>query len=264
MSSAITYEKRNRIAYVTINRPEAMNALGVEHSNEMTQIWTDFRDDPEIWVAILTGSGDKAFCAGADLKTYTPSLAQRDTYDVRQDANRFGFGGITRGLEIWKPLIAAVNGYALAGGLELSLACDIRIASENAKFGCSEVKRGFHHCDGGTVRLPLIVGLGNALKMQLTGEQIDAREALRIGLVSEVVTPRDLLPTAERYASTIIKNGPLGVRSAKESMLRSLGRVLEDALRYENILFSTLTHTEDYAEGPRSFAEKREPVWKGR
>ena len=264
MSSAIVYEKRNRIAYITINRPEAMNALGLDHNREITQVWTDFRDDPDVWVAILTGAGDKAFCAGADLKTYTPSLGQRNQYDVRQDANRLGFGGITRGLEIWKPLLAAVNGYALAGGLELALACDIRLASVNARFGCSEVKRGFHHCDGGTVRLPLIVGLGNALKMQLTGEPIDAQEALRIGLVSEVVAPKNLLTTAERYAATIIQNGPLGVRSAKESMLRSLGRVLEDALRFENVLFSTLTHTEDYQEGPRAFAEKREPVWKGR
>ena len=174
-----------------------------------------------------------------------------------------GFGGITRGLEIWKPIIAAVNGYALAGGLELALACDIRVASENAQFGCSEVRRGFHHCDGGTVRLPLIVGLGNALRMQLTGEHIDAQEALRMGLVSEVVALDDLMETAERYAGVILRNGPLGVRSAKESMLRSLGRVLEDALRFENILFSTLTRTEDYKEGPRSFAEKRDPLWKG-
>jgi enoyl-CoA hydratase/carnithine racemase len=144
------------------------------------------------------------------------------------------------------------------------LACDIRIASENARFGCSEVKRGFHHCDGGTVRLPLIVGLGNALKMQLTGEQIDAAEALRMGLVSEVVAPEELVATAERYADAIISNGPLGVRSAKESMLRSLGRALEDALRFENILFATLTRTEDFKEGPRAFSEKRPPVWKGR
>src|SRR5215471_4948989 len=109
--SAIIYEKRNRIAYVTLNRPEAMNGLGVDHSQELTQIWMDFRDDPDVWVAILTGAEEKAFCAGADLKTYTPSLGARDPYDVRQEANRFGFGGITRGLEIWKPLIAAVNGY---------------------------------------------------------------------------------------------------------------------------------------------------------
>lgn len=262
--AAILYEKRGRIAYVTINRPEAMNALGLDHSRELTQIWLDFRDDPDAWVAILTGAGDKAFCAGADLKTYTPSLGARTPYEVRQEANRLGFGGITRGLEIWKPIIAAVNGYALAGGLELALACDIRLASENAQFGCAEVRRGFHHCDGGTVRLPLIVGLGNALKMQLTGESIDAQEALRIGLVSEMVPLKDLTATAERYAAMIIRNGPLGVRSAKESMLRSLGRVLEDALRFENILFSTLTQTEDYKEGPRAFAEKREPVWKGR
>ena len=260
----IIYEKRDNIAHITINRPQAMNALGPAQQDEIIQVWQTFRDDPDALVAIVTGEGDRAFCAGADLNTYTPLLAQRNPYEIRQDANRVGFGGITRGLEIWKPIIAAVNGYALAGGLELALACDIRIASENAQFGCSEVRRGFHHCDGGTVRLPLIVGLGNALKMQLTGEPIDADEALRIGLVSEVTTLPELIPTAERYAQMIASNSPLGVRSAKESMLRSLGRSLEDALRFENILFSSLTQTEDYKEGATAFAEKRSPVWKGR
>lgn len=262
--SGISYEKRGRIAYITINRPEAMNAVGPEQQEELVGAWCDFRDDPDLWLAILTGSGDRAFCAGADLKTYTPILAERDMYDLRQDANGLGFGGITRGLDVWKPIIAAVNGYAMGGGLELALACDIRLASDNAQFGCSEVRRGFHHCDGGTVRLPLIVGLGNALKMQLTGDPIDAREALRIGLVSEVLEPPRLMEAAERYAATIIRNGPLGVRSAKESMIRSLGRVLEDAIRFENILFSTLTRTADFQEGPQAFTQKREPVWKGR
>ncbi len=260
----IKYKVVGHTAHITISRTEAMNSLGPEQQEELISVWTDFRDDPEAWVAIITGEGDRAFCAGADLKTYTPHLAERDIYDLRQDANRTGFGGITRGLDIWKPIIAAVNGYALAGGLELALACDIRIASPNARFGCSEIQRGFHHCDGGTVRLPLIVGLGNALKMQLTGEKIDAAEALRIGLVTEVVPASNLLRTAERYADTIISNGPLGVRSAKESMLRSLGRPLEDALRFENILFSTLTRTEDFKEGPQAFREKRAPEWKGR
>ena len=261
---AIIYEKRDHLAYITLNRPEVVNALGPDENEEIVRVWSDFRDDPEAWVAILTGTGDKAFCAGADLRTYTPRLGERDMYDVRQDASRAGFGGITRGLDIWKPVIAAVNGYALAGGLELALACDIRLASDKAQFGCSEVRRGFHHCDGGTVRLPLIVGLGNALKMQLTGEPIGAQEALRIGLVSEVVASGELQSTAESYASMILRNGPLGVRSAKESMLRSLGRVLEDALRFESVLFSTLTRTEDFSEGPRAFAEKRDPVWRGR
>lgn len=261
---SIIYEKRGGIAYVTINRPEAMNALGPEQNDKLVRAWQEFSDDPDLGVAILTGAGDRAFCAGADLKTYTPLLGERNPYDLRQDANRPGFGGITRSLEVWKPIIAAVGGYAMAGGLELALACDIRVASENATFGCSEVRRGFHHCDGGTVRLPLIVGLGNALKMQLTGEPIDAQEALRIGLVSEVVPREGLMEAAERYGRTILRNAPLGVRSAKESMLRSLGRTLEDALRLENILFSTLARTEDYVEGPRAFAEKREPRWKGR
>ena len=261
---SIIYEKRGGIAYVTINRPEAMNALGPEQNDKLVRAWQEFNDDPDLGVAILTGAGDRAFCAGADLKTYTPLLGERNPYDLRQDANRPGFEGITRSLEVWKPIIAAVGGYAMAGGLELALACDIRVASENATFGCSEVRRGFHHCDGGTVRLPLIVGLGNALKMQLTGESIDAQEALRIGLVSEVVPREGLMEAAERYGRTILRNAPLGVRSAKESMLRSLGRTLEDALRLENILFSTLARTEDYVEGPRAFAEKREPRWKGR
>ena len=262
--SDIGYEVRSHVAYITILRPQVMNALGPDQQAEIIRVWETFRDDPEPWVAIITGEGDRAFCAGADLKTYTPVLGDRDIYDLRQDADRQGFAGITRGLNIWKPIIAAVNGYALAGGLELALACDIRVASNNAVFGCSEVRRGFHHCDGGTVRLPLIIGLGNALRMQLTGEHIDAAEALRIGLVSEVVAPDQLMPAAERYAEAICANGPLGVRSAKESMIRSLGRTLEDALRFENILFSTLTRTEDFAEGPRAFAEKRPPVWKGR
>ena len=125
----IIYEKRDNIAYVTINRPQAMNALGPAQQDEFIQVWQTFRDDPDALVAIVTGEGDRAFCAGADLKTYTPLLAERNLYEIRQDANRVGFGGITRGLEIWKPIIAAVNGYALAGGLELALACDIRIAS---------------------------------------------------------------------------------------------------------------------------------------
>ena len=262
--SGIIYEKRGRIAYVTINRPEAMNAIGPDQQEELIQAWSDFRDDPDLWLAILTGSGDRAFCAGADLKTYTPALGDRDIYDLRQDANRIGFGGITRGLEVWKPIIAAVNGYAMAGGLELALACDIRLASSNAQFACSEVRRGFHHCDGGTARLPLIVGLGNAMKMQLTGEPIDAQEALRIGLISEVLEPSKLMEAAERYSDIIISNSPLGVRSAKESMIRGLGRGLEDALRFENLLFSTLTRTEDFKEGPQAFTEKRAPAWKGR
>ena len=243
---------------ITINRPEVMNAMDPETYEELSQSWIEVRDNPEIWCAIVTGAGNKSFSAGADLKKTIPKEPER--WELWQTQNE---QILNRGLEVWKPVIAAVNGYALAGGLELALACDIRIASESAQFGCSEVKRGFHHCDGGTVRLPLIVGLGNALKMQLTGEPIDAQEALRIGLVNQVVSPEDLIPTAEAMADLISKNGPLGVRSAKEAMLRGLGKALEDALRFENLLFSTLTRTEDFQEGPKAFAEKRLPEWRG-
>ena len=259
----IIYETRDNIAYITIDRPQAMNALGPAQQQEIIQVWQDFRDDPEALVAIVTGQGDRAFCAGADLKTYTPLLGERSSYEVRQDANRVGFGGITRGLEIWKPIIAAVNGYALAGGLELALACDIRIASDNAQFGCSEVRRGFHHCDGGTVRLPLIVGLGNALKLQLTGEPIDAAEALRIGLVHQVTPPGELVNRAEQVASTIAALAPVAARYAKEAVFKGMDMTLDHGILLETDLTMVLQTTKDRDEGIRSFLERRDPEFRG-
>lgn len=264
MPEPVLLEKRPPLAVITLNVPEAMNALDFAADDRLLEIWKEYRDDDDLRVAILTGAGEQAFCSGADLKAYTPLLAEWSTWDLRQRADAPGFGGITRTFELWKPVIAAVNGYAISGGLELALACDIRIASENAQFGSQEVRWGFHHCDGGTVRLPLIVGLGNAMRLILTGERIDAAEALRIGLVSEVVPQARLLERAEEIAALIARNGPLGVRSAKESVLRAIGRPLEDALRLESHLFATLAGTEDFQEGPRAFAEKREPRMQGR
>jgi enoyl-CoA hydratase/carnithine racemase len=264
MSDAVLFEKRAPIAVVTLNRPDAMNALDFEADDRLLDVWREFRDDERLQVAILTGAGDRAFCSGADLKAFTPLLAGLGPWDLRRRVDAPGFGGVTRSFELWKPVIAAVNGYAISGGLELALACDIRLAASTAQFGSQEVRWGFHHCDGGTVRLPLIVGLGNALRMILTGERIDAAEALRIGLVSEVVEPGTLLARAEEVALTIARNGPLGVRSAKETVLRALGRPLDDALRLEYLHFASLVGTEDYAEGPKAFAEKREPRLRGR
>lgn len=263
MSDTILFEKRPPIALITLNRPDSMNALDFEADEALLDIWREFRDDDNLLVAILTGAGDRAFCSGADLKAFTPLLAGLGPWDLRRRVADPGFGGITRSFELWKPVIAAINGYAISGGLELALACDIRLAASTAEFGSQEVRWGFHHCDGGTVRLPLIVGLGNALKMILTGERIDAAEALRIGLVSEVVESHSLLARAEEMALAIARNGPLGVRSAKETVTRALGRPLEDALRLEYLHFSSLVATEDYAEGPRAFAEKREPRMRG-
>ena len=227
----VLYEKRDRIAYVTFNRPEARNAIDPETQELLVETWTDFRDDDEVDVAIVTGAGD-AFCAGADLKTYIPPIIRaggpiRDIVDL-------GFGGFTRGLHrIHKPIIGAVNGWALAGGLELALACDIRIASERAMFGSFEARRGYHHGDGGIVRLVNACGVGVASHMLLTAEPVDARQALQWNLVTEVVPHDELLAEAETVARQILRNSQRAVRSAKETILEVIGKDLDEQLRTE-------------------------------
>lgn len=235
MSKAL-YEKHGRIAYVTFNRPEAMNAIDLEMHERLWEIWQDFRDDDGVEVAILTGAGDEAFCAGADLKTHLPHwVANADALLPRRKIAD-GLGGITRGLHrIYKPIIAAVNGWALAGGFENALACDIRIASERAQFGSFEVRRGFHHGDGGIVRLVNTCGSGIALEMLLTGEAIDAERALRCNMVSKVVPHERLMEAADKVASQILRNDKWAVRSAKETILNVIGRPLDDQLAYEAI-----------------------------
>ena len=198
--SKLLVEKRDRIAYLTLNRPEAKNAIDPDLHRLLWEAWEDFRDDDSVDVAILTGTGD-AFCAGADLKTYIPPIINEATPRWVRDNVATGLGGLTRGLHrITKPTIAAVNGWALAGGLELALACDIRVASERARFGSFEARRGYHHGDGGIVRLVNTCGTGVALEMLLTAEPIDAERALRCNMVSRVVGHDDLLETAERVA----------------------------------------------------------------
>lgn len=258
---AILYAQQDRIVTITIHRPEAMNAIDPETHRELIDAWIRFRDDPDAWVAILTGAGDRAFSAGADLKKLIPAAFAAGTSSRH---NEYGLGGITRGLEIWKPVIAAINGHALAGGLELALACDLRIAAEHATFGLTEVRWAIMPGAGGTQRLPRTVGLGRALEMILTGETIDAQEACRIGLVNRVVPLAELMPTARRWAETICERGPLAVRAAKEAVLRGLSLPLPDGLRLEAFLSGTLRGTEDAAEGPRAFAEKRKPVYRAR
>jgi enoyl-CoA hydratase/carnithine racemase len=233
MPEKVLYEKRDRIAYVTSNRPEAKNAIDPETHALLWQTWEDFRDDDAVDVAILTGAGD-AFCAGADLKTYIPPIMAnwkaRDVYDNLKT----GLGGLTRGLHrIPKPVIGAINGWALAGGLETALACDIRIASERAMFGSFEARRGYHHGDGGIVRLVNTCGSGLALEMLLTAEPIDARRALQCNLVSRVVPHERLMDEAELVASQILRNSQTAVRSAKETILDVIGRPLDDQLRLE-------------------------------
>ena len=234
MKKAI-YEKKNRIAYVTLNRPDSLNALDDEINDELWAIWNDFSTDPSVDVAILTGAG-KAFCAGADLKTFIPKWENANMLDVRRNVARGIGGGITRGQHrITKPIIAAINGHAIGGGFELALACDIRVAADSAKFGVFEVRQGLHQGDGGLVRLVAIAGVAVALELTLTGREVLADEALRLGLVNKVVPPDQVMPTAESYANMILRNSQEAIRSAKETVLDIIGRPLDDALRVETI-----------------------------
>lgn len=234
MKKAI-YEKKHRIAYVTLNRPEALNALDDEINDELWAIWQDFNEDPSVDVAILTGAG-KAFCAGADLKTFIPKWERANMLDVRRNAGRGIGGGLTRGQHrITKPVIAAINGHAIGGGFELALACDIRVASESARFGVFEVRQGLHQGDGGLVRLLAIAGAAVALELTLTGREVRADEAFRIGLVNKVVPSDQVLAAAEDYAHQILGNSQQAIRSAKETVLDIIGRPLDDALRVETL-----------------------------
>jgi enoyl-CoA hydratase/carnithine racemase len=231
----VIYKKKNRIAYVTLNRPEALNALDDELNNELWAVWEDFAENDSLDVAILTGAG-KAFCAGADLKTFIPKWEEADMLDLRKNVSTGIGGGITRGQHrISKPIIAAINGHAVGGGFEIALACDIRIASEKAKFGVFEPRYGLHQGDGGIVRLVAISGLATALDLSLTGREVGAEEAYRLGLVNRTVPHGELMATAERYASTILANSQRAIQSAKETILDVIGRTIDDALRLETI-----------------------------
>lgn len=256
----ITYEKRGRTAYVTINRPEVMNALHPPASAELSQAWDDFAADPAVWIAILTGAGDRAFSAGNDLKYTAQHAGERRAAAPLKG----GFGGITLRFDLWKPVIAAVNGWAMGGGCEMALACDIIVAAEHARFGLPEPRVGLIATSGGVHRLPRQIPPKIAMGMMLTGKWIDAREAHRLGLVNQVVSLKDLMPTAERWAGEIMECAPLAVRGSKESAMIGLDLPLETALRrsYDNA--TAHADSEDRIEGPRAFSEKRKPVWKGR
>ncbi len=248
---AVDYKKEGRIAILTINRPEAMNALNTAVHEELNDAILDFRDDPELWVGIITGAGEKAFSAGADIKEFRPG--------PREDRD-----ALTRADQIWKPFIAAINGYALGGGLELAMTCDIRIAAEHARLGQPEVNIGLMPGAGGTQRLPRFVPRAKAAELLLMGVQIDAQEAYRIGLVNKVVPLDQLMSTAREWAEIICQRGPLGVRAAKEAMIRGYSMALEEGLQLEGSLSNRVRESEDFMEGARAFAEKRPPVYKAR
>jgi len=255
---AIDYEKEGRIAIFTINRPQAMNAMNMEAIRELHEAMVDFRDDPELWVGIITGAGEKAFCGGADIKDTLPFMKEHRDSPWAFPATPM------RGLELWKPLIAAINGMALGGGLEIVLACDIRIAAENARLGAPEVNLGLIPGWGGTQRLPRMLPWCKAAEILLMGRPIDAEEAYRIGLVNKVVPQDKLMPTAKEWAEVICRAAPLAVRAAKEAMIRGYSMTLEEGLRLENSLEAYLFGTEDFTEGTSAFVEKRKPIYKAR
>jgi enoyl-CoA hydratase/carnithine racemase len=251
----VVYEKRDHIAYITINRPDVMNAFHPPTNEELSDIWDDFQRDRDAWVCVVTGAGDRAFCAGQDLKYDATHGVRPPKPGVRSLMNRY---------DLWKPVIAAVNGLAMGGGLELSLACDILIAAEHATFGLREPRVGYIALGGGVHRLPRQIPLKIAMGMLLTAKIIDAQEAYRIGLVNEVVALPDLMPTAERWAREIMECAPIAVRATKEGAMHGLTFPLEMAMKYQYTNVIRLVQSEDFKEGPKAFAEKRKPEWRGR
>jgi E-phenylitaconyl-CoA hydratase len=247
------------IALITINRPERHNALDAEHYAALSAAWIRVRDDAEVRVAVVTGAGEKSFCAGADIKSV---LAQKNDLSQAWLTQRDQL--LNRGLEVWKPIVAAVNGYCLGGGVTLLLATDIRIAAEHATFGLSEVKRGIIAANGGTQRVLQQLPYPIAMEMLLTGDAIDAASAARWGLINRVVPHADLMSTAMDYARRIAANAPLAVQAAKELALRSRDVDLNTGLRMEQLVTRLLRESEDAREGREAFAEKRKPDFKGR
>jgi enoyl-CoA hydratase len=251
-------ERRQRIAYVTLNRPNALNALNSELRRDLRDFFTSLQADRDIRLVILTGSG-RAFCAGADIKEWREPGSITDEREARQHVN---FWEAMNRCE--QPIIAAINGYALGGGCELAMCCDIRIASDQAQMGLTEVTLGIIPGGGGTQRLPRLVGRGKALELILTGRRIDAHEALRLGLVEEVVPHDQLMATVDTLGQTIISRAPLAVKYAKEAIVRGLELPLEAGLKVEAELYTLLRTTEDRLEGARAFQEKRPPQFRGR
>jgi enoyl-CoA hydratase len=264
MPNNVVYEIKNRIVWITLNRPEAMNAMNQEMSGEIVSACRRAEQDESIGVVIFTGAGDKAFSSGMDLKERAqgapvPPIERRQV-KTAPEANT-----PTKAVAaLAKPTIAVINGYAVGGGLELALACDLRIAAEDAKMGLTEVRHGIIPGAGGTQRLARVLGVAKALELCLSGQLIDGRESFRIGLIHQVVAREELAAAAERLAETLLKGAPLSLRFIKEAILKGSDLPLEEGLRLEADLSALIAATEDAKEGPRAFAEKRPVVWKGK
>jgi len=266
---ALIYEKRKGIAYLTFNRPEARNALDPETILELIAAWEDYRDDEEMRCAIITGAGDTVFCAGADLAKLIPLLTGARKPETEADkkvvADPMAAGkAILRDFQLYKPVIAAVNGHAIAGGMEILYSIDIRVAAEHAKFGIQEVKWSLFPAMGSSIKLPRQVPYARAMELLLTGELMDAEEALRLGFVNRVVPKGRVMEEAERFARIIADNGPLAVTALKRSVIENIGKPLAEGLAREMELALPVFMSEDAKEGPRAFKEKRKPQFRGK
>jgi crotonobetainyl-CoA hydratase len=255
----VTVERDGPVTTVTLNRPEVMNALHSPAHFELAEVFDTFAADPEQWVAIVTGAGDRAFSAGNDLK--------HQAGGGKMESPPSGFAGLTSRFDLTKPLIAAVNGVAMGGGFEIALACDIIIASETATFALPEPRVGLAALAGGLHRLPRAIGTKRAMGMILTGRRVSAAEAQELGFVNAVAAPQDLMRTAREWADQIVALSPMSVRASKEAVYKGLDEpTLEAAIRGQGRYpaVASLFRSEDFVEGPLAFSQKRAPQWKGR
>lgn len=259
---ALTYQKKGRVACITLNRPEVHNAMNAEAWDGLLRAWKDFRDDSAIWAAIITGAGNRAFCSGNDLKELAEWLSQ--PVEMRQGRQPVPEESPMRGMPVWKPVIAAINGICTGTGLELAMACDIRIAADNARLGLAEVRQGVIPGNSGTQKIVRLVPFGRALEMLFTGDFIDAQTALQCGLVNRVVPLDDLMKEAESLATRICQNGPVAVGATKQLAYRGIELPLVEGLRLETEISRYVALSDDAREGAKAFVEKRKPVWKGR
>jgi enoyl-CoA hydratase len=260
----------DHIVTITIDRPEARNAMDMEHFAQLRRAWDRFGDEDEAWVAVITGVG-KDFCVGADLKTYIPQITELQKHiksgevakigDYRLDD---GVKAVLRGVKLYKPIVAAINGTCVAGGMEMLGGTDLRVASDTATFGVMEPKRGLFAGGGTTVRLPRQVPFPAAMELLLCADRVPAQRAYEMGLLNEVTTPDNLMERAYDYARRIAVNAPLAIKKTKESVLRGLATDMEEAYRIESEISKEVFSSEDAKEGPRAFAEKRAPNWQGR
>ena len=255
---AVDYKKEGRVAIITLNRPEALNSFDPDQVEQLNRCLYDFNSDSELWVGIVTAAGERAFSVGADIKTTLPR--------IQASAHRGEMPNVAicEHMQIWKPIIAAINGACLGGGLEVALACDIRIAAQNATFGFPEINLGLIPGWGGTQRLPRAVPLGIAIEMLTTARPIDAQEAYRIGLVNKVVPAAELMNEAKKMAEALLKPAPLAARAAKQAAMQGLSMPLLDGLELEYQMEKKVTTTEDFIEGRAAFIEKRKANFKAK